>query len=48
MQAQPVAATPSGVSLFSKGVYDASETREAFPAAAVRHLAPLEGRTVAA
>ena len=47
--AQPVDATPSDINLFSKGgVYDATETGEAFREPAGRHVEPLEGGTVVA
>jgi hypothetical protein len=40
---QPVDATPSAVNLFSKGgVDDATETGEAFPDPADRHVEPLQ------
>jgi hypothetical protein len=45
--AQPVDATPSDINLFSKGgVYDPSETGEAFRVAEDRDVEPLEGGTV--
>ena len=49
MPAQPVDATPSDINRFSKGgIYDASETGEAFREPANRHVEPLEGGTVVA
>src|SRR5467141_3187205 len=46
LPAQPVDATPSAINLFSKGgVYDSSETSEAFRDAEDRHVEPLEGGT---
>src|SRR5450759_5026788 len=47
MPAQPVDATPSDTNLLLKGgVYDASETREAFCGAEGRAVGPLEIGTV--
>ena len=49
MPAQPVDATPSAINLFSKGgVYDASETGEAYRGPEDRHVGSLEGGTVVA
>jgi len=45
--AQPVDATPSAINLFSKGgVYDATETGEAFREPTDRDVAALEGGAV--
>jgi len=47
--AQPVDATPSDINLFTKGgVYDASETGEAFCDAEDRYVESLEGGAVVA
>ena len=49
LPAQPVDATPSAINRFSKGgVYDTTETGEAFLDPADRHVEPLEGGAVVA
>ena len=49
MPPQPVDATPSAINRFSKGgVYDTTETGEAFLDPADRHVEPLEGGAVVA
>ena len=47
MPAQPVDATPSDMNVFSKGgVYDATETGEAFREPTERDVVPLESGAV--